>query len=390
MKQAFCTAIPFILIKRTLKQVRSLNLFRLLLVLFLTCLCLSFFVSLDSNPAYVRNESIDRLLNDFNLNLTNYPILQPLHVCAHRPNSPFVVLNVNSIAKFTNASTTKVYFNHSTSDRKRKLSFEAQTLAFVFSSARQFKLRQSVRQTWAMYAKHEAQVRTLFILGRPSTIDEWNQLQVEQNQYQDLLIFAFVDSYYTLVLKSIALLRWTMRNCPQISNVIKVDNDVLINWNLLKQTLIDLHRTNRKEPTVLGQVRAAERPIRNPKSRWYLSEQYFPETQFPPFVAGPMYVLNRPAVKQMIANLHKIKPIYLEDVYITGLLRKQLPDSQVIELRPHLIDFLFSSCYYRRFHAVHRCSASTFINQWQYFKSNDSLLCSPLREFLVTKFHFFM
>jgi hypothetical protein len=388
------------LVRRTALQTRKVR--TILTVCLAVCLLYVFVLliqCLNPNPAYEPPASYADLFSKRNFNLTGYTISQPLHVCGSLPGRAFQI-DVNAVisTKVNGVPSNRLFVSkvHHRSFSVRtgldsdtsllNSSAGSRTLAFVISSPENHKRRDAIRHTWSDFADKQDGVRTLFVLGKPTDSDQWNRLQVEQRLNRDLLIFPFVDSYYTLLLKSVALMRWTIANCPDTLYVIKVDDDVLINWRLLNQTLDEWKSKAEVSPVVIGQKRDAEPPNRNSNSRWFVDTHLFAKNVFPTFVAGPMYVLSAPIVHELISIINKVTPIHLEDVFVTGLLRQMVPNTILVEPRPHLSDLLVFACSYRKFHALHRCTSYDMIAQWKYFEPKYPDDCSLWRELIVNRF----
>lgn len=335
---------------------------------------------------YPRPESMQRLLSDDNFNLTRYVLSQPTQVCGSLPNRSFHI-DIDTWWPHTSSRLPSVTDKLSSFKQSKPTSGDSKklrTIAFVISSPTNTESRDAIRATWAAFAAQNDQVRTLFVLGRPKDRLEWNRLQSEQQEHADLLIFPFVDSYYTMVCKSVAILRWMLENCVDAEYVIKVDDDVLINWPLLNSTLTELRSLS--NPIVIGQKRTNQRPNRNSNSRWFIDHKSYPNDYFPTFVSGPMYVLNRAAAQLIMNVFGRVTPIYLEDVFVTGLLRQQVPNVWLLEPQPHLADLLIPACAYRRYHALHKCTAQDMTRQWKYFQFPNQIDCNSWSDFFINQF----
>ena len=64
-------------------------------------------------------------------------------------------------------------------------------------------------------------------------------------------------------------------------------------------------------------------PNRDPRSKWYLSLEVFNGTFFPTYANGPAYMISGDAVRPLYQWSVKLKPIYLEDVYMTGIVAEK-------------------------------------------------------------------
>ncbi len=87
-----------------------------------------------------------------------------------------------------------------------------------------FQARNAIRITWGSEELvRDKLVLVLFLLGSQSgneTLQE--QLKNESVEYQDLLQSNFLDSYRNLTIKTLVMMEWLNRNCPQVSYGAKV------------------------------------------------------------------------------------------------------------------------------------------------------------------------
>ena len=79
------------------------------------------------------------------------------------------------------------------------------------SSGKYFDKRQAVRKTWAKVAKDRYNVSTYFVTALSANEDINNEIQSEARKHFDVIQLDFIDAYYNLTLKNVALLRWVSR-----------------------------------------------------------------------------------------------------------------------------------------------------------------------------------
>ncbi|XP_058836714.1 beta-1,3-galactosyltransferase 2-like isoform X3 [Topomyia yanbarensis] len=161
-------------------------------------------------------------------------------------------------------------------------------LILVTSAPTHREQRLSIRQSWGHYGIRR-DISIGFVLGRTQDQRIADQLSAENYMYSDLIRGNFVDSYSNLTLKSISLLEWTSINCPNATYLLKTDDDMFINVPKLLQ-FIETHLTYRR--SIFGRLAKKWKPIRNKKSKYYVSpEQYFPPV-FPPFTTAAGIILG--------------------------------------------------------------------------------------------------
>ncbi|XP_055617590.1 uncharacterized protein LOC129762973 isoform X2 [Toxorhynchites rutilus septentrionalis] len=152
-------------------------------------------------------------------------------------------------------------------------------LILITSAPTHREQRLSIRQSWGHYGIRR-DISIGFVLGRTQDQRIEDQLAAENYMYSDLIRGNSIDSYRNLTLKTISLLEWTSTNCPNATYLLKTDDDMFINVPKLLH-FIETHLGYKR--TIFGRLAKKWKPIRNKKSKYYVSpEQYFPPV-FPPF-----------------------------------------------------------------------------------------------------------
>lgn len=151
-------------------------------------------------------------------------------------------------------------------------------LVVVTSAVDHFKARQAIRKTWGAFAI-ERGAFLLFLLGSPSpnasktfclaqntgansdndnnsdlqskcanSNDLQQQIVNEDKQFGDILQGSFMDNYFNLTLKTITLMRWVSLNCDKVKFVLKVDDDMFVNMQLV----VDFSETRTFTKSIIG------------------------------------------------------------------------------------------------------------------------------------------
>lgn len=98
-------------------------------------------------------------------------------------------------------------------------------VAHISSSIGSFRLRQLVRNnSWP------SEVSAFFTVARSSDAQVQAQLRAEASVYGDILQADFIESYDNLTRKTLAGLAYIARHCGQARFVLKVDDDVFVDW----------------------------------------------------------------------------------------------------------------------------------------------------------------
>ena len=137
---------------------------------------------------------------------------------------------------------------------------------FIHSASRSkggfFDNRQMSRNTWVSDLK-KLNISVYFVvaLNPNQTINE--EVRQESDRHKDIIQFGYIDDYYNLTLKTIAIFRWINRKCLTSTHILKTDDDVIVNSKLL---LDQLSEFNTGISGVLSQITV----IRNERCLYFL------------------------------------------------------------------------------------------------------------------------
>lgn len=240
-------------------------------------------------------------------------------------------------------------------------------LILVTSAPTHREQRLSIRQSWGHYGIRR-DISIGFVLGR--TLDQRieDQLSAENYMYSDLIRGNFIDSYRNLTLKTISLLEWTSTNCPNATYLLKTDDDMFINVPKLLQ-FIESHLSYKR--SIFGRLAKKWKPIRNKKSKYYVSpEQYFPPV-FPPFTTGPAYLMTSDIIVELYNKSLSQTYLKLEDVYTTGIVA-QLLNIHRINIKEFLNRRIaFNQCNIKKSISIHMVKTNEQYDLWKKLSDNS-------------------
>lgn len=221
--------------------------------------------------------------------------------------------------------------------------------------------RLAIRQTWGHYATRR-DISIGFVLGSTDSQQIEDALAAENYMYGDLIRGHFVDSYNNLTLKTISSLEWVDTYCPKVSFVLKTDDDMFIN---VPRLLVFMEKHHKDTNVIFGRLAKKWKPIRNKKSKYYVSpQQYFPPV-FPQFTTGPAYLISSDVVHGLYAKALNQTYLKLEDVFTTGIV------AQLVNVkRVHVNEFLnrriaFNPCNIRKAISVHMIKSNEQFDLWK-------------------------
>lgn len=108
-------------------------------------------------------------------------------------------------------------------------------LVFIVKSAmRNYGRRQAIRNTWGFERRlSNVLIRTVFMLGvagedEPEPVALQHLVDVESDQFGDVVQVDFHDSYYNNTIKTMMGFRWAIQNCPRSQFYMFVDDDFYV------------------------------------------------------------------------------------------------------------------------------------------------------------------
>jgi len=208
------------------------------------------------------------------------------------------------------------------------------------------------------------------MLGSISNETINKKVEEEQVLYGDIIRGKFVDTYDNLTLKTISILEWVDNYCPKAAFVLKTDDDMFINVSRLL-AFIAKHKPEQR--TIYGRLAKKWKPIRNKKSKYYISPQQYKPPVFPDFTTGPAYLLPANLAKPLYLSALNHTYLKLEDVFLTGIVANGLKIKRV-----HAPEFLnkrvsFTPCNVQKEISIHMVKSAEQFDLWK--KLHDIAKC---------------
>jgi len=176
----------------------------------------------------------------------------------------------------------------------------------------------------------------------------------EKRLYDDLVIANFVDSYDNLTLKTMATLEWVDTYCNISEYVLKTDDDMFINVPNLLKFIDRIEAEDKKRPKLYGRLARKWKPVRNKRSKYYISFQQYKKTVYPDFNTGPAYLFSTRIVRPLFEKGMEKTYLKLEDVYTTGIVADELGIKRI-----NIADFANKKV---NFHKTGFCALSKLIS----------------------------
>lgn len=250
-------------------------------------------------------------------------------------------------------------------------------MVIVASAVTHFEARDAIRRTWGGFAI-ERGAKLLFLLGSPSPQDDGSiqdQINQEDNKFGDILQGSFIDDYYNLTLKSISMLQWVNETCDAVKYVLKIDDDMFVNM----QMMVDFSETRTFSKVVIGKLARKWRPHHDPKSKWYVPQSAFNGTIFPNFATGPAYIFTGDATKYLLETALSSTPIYLEDVYVTGIVAEKAGVRRLNHALMKNVRLKVDACTFKRFITSHQHSPKEIVHLWKVVYEPPTRNCTVVK-----------
>ncbi|XP_034028614.1 beta-1,3-galactosyltransferase 4 [Thalassophryne amazonica] len=241
-------------------------------------------------------------------------------------------------------------------------------ITMVTSAPANQRARQAIRDTWGGEVEVGGlRVMTLFMVGVASDPGLAKMLVVEARERGDVIQGRFLDTYSNLTLKTVSMLGWARRFCPQASFMAKVDDDVLFNPSALLHFLNRTQNPYEQGDLYLGRVHLHVAPNRDPESKHYLPSRAYPASVFPDYCSGTAYVLSHSTLLKisLIATASSLStPLPPEDIFVglcaraAGVLPSHCPLFSGSLLLP------YGRCCYQAMVSVHHIPPRDMLHYW--------------------------
>ncbi|XP_020575109.1 hydroxyproline O-galactosyltransferase GALT2-like [Phalaenopsis equestris] len=181
----------------------------------------------------------------------------------------------------------------------------------ILSAANHFAERMAIRRTWMQYSaiKLSNVVARFFVALSP--MKEVNVvLKREAEYFGDIIILPFMDRYELVVLKTVAICEFGVKNLTA-AYIMKCDDDTFVRLDVV---LREVHNAAGQKSLYMGNLNIFHRPLRNGK--WAVTYEEWPEKVYPPYADGPGYIISSDIAKFIVSKHanHTLSMFKMEDV----------------------------------------------------------------------------
>ncbi|KAL8435336.1 hypothetical protein Efla_006966 [Eimeria flavescens] len=205
-------------------------------------------------------------------------------------------------------------------------------------NAADFERRHIIRSTWGgagwVFGRR---VRLIFVLGTHPLKSVQVAVKAEAREFGDILQHAAPDKYNLLTQKAITAIQWAATSCREARFLVKADTDIYLDMDRIVTYLI---AHEHQDDLAAGFVYRSSPALRSPSHRNYQDPVVFPEPVYPPYMAGPCYILSGNLVAK-IADISKTVPRLSNEDCFVGLCLQKLDVSpqDAAPMAPMLLTF---------------------------------------------------
>lgn len=189
----------------------------------------------------------------------------------------------------------------------------------IHSDPRKVDERKSIRDSWGSVRFYSgANLVPLFLLARVNDDTLQKQLVLESKVYLDIIQGNFIDSYRNLTYKNVMGLHWVQNYCSHAKFVVKVDDDTMIDIYHLVKFLLQTSPDGNLDNFLYCSMFRNQGPRRTTDDKWFVTEQEYPYSKYPPYCEGFAYIMSFDVSKTLYETSSEVKFYWIDDVFVTG------------------------------------------------------------------------
>jgi len=209
-------------------------------------------------------------------------------------------------------------------------------VTFIKSKASNTEIRNFLRRTWTSikYTRNGI-LMYVFVVGLPKSNETLDLIEKESKYHKDILMIDEEDSYKNIARKTLASMQWASENLPSSYLYSSGDDDMMIDVAALDDNIMKIINTKSHLPCfpfICIFKMTSKWVFRDPKSKYYVPFDEYPDTYWPRGCNGGFYTTNVAMVTKIWGRANEERIIRMDDIWITGILRKKcgIPDSCVV------------------------------------------------------------
>ena len=206
-------------------------------------------------------------------------------------------------------------------------------LIIIIIPSNHVQMRKVIRRTWhqrMVYRNHT--IGRLFIVGKQMSQAQQELVESESLHYKDMIQERdILDTYANLTYKMLMGLDWVSIYCPQAQYIIKLDEDSQMERPVKVVDYIINSKPSDSAVICFAKVGGIPPVIRNYGNKWCVTRAQYPGNSYPEYCAGGGgYAMPTPVARQLLSMSYVTRFFWLEDVYVTGILRVKVGGISVV------------------------------------------------------------
>ncbi|XP_075728651.1 acetylgalactosaminyl-O-glycosyl-glycoprotein beta-1,3-N-acetylglucosaminyltransferase-like [Rhipicephalus microplus] len=191
------------------------------------------------------------------------------------------------------------------------------TLFFVHTAPSYWENRVHLRATLFEEAARIAFNWTgVFFVGqhKDSLVNLWTKTEAEVTG--DIVVFPYNDTFVTILYKFVSGMRWVTEHCPNVRNIVKIDDDVTVQPFELRRYL---DRTlPLKVSSIHGFVFVDMDVIRHHGSKYCIPEDELAMDTYPLYCSGRAMIMTMDTMQKLFRASKVVKGYAIDDAYVSG------------------------------------------------------------------------
>lgn len=193
-------------------------------------------------------------------------------------------------------------------------------LIVVNSPPKNRRHRLNIRRTWGFY-NSLPEVKIVFFVGKSGVLPIEEDLVNENRLFNDVIRVYRREKPFLMTYKTVAVLEFIMKKCPNVQFVARVDDNVFVNIPVVMR-FIERHKKDERKIYGLTQIHFPT--VRNISYPNYLLKKEYKAMHLPDYLAGPFYFMKGNLVPELYYTSLKTQFFKLEDIFLTGFVAPQL------------------------------------------------------------------
>jgi hypothetical protein len=205
---------------------------------------------------------------------------------------------------------------HLGASKNRQKTNIPELLIINYSAAGNFEQRAAIRETWGNTTAFPGFL-LVFIIGQTTHRHVAKRVADESNLYNDLVQTTYVDSWWNLTMKHMAMLDFVNQSCPNIPFVAKTDDDIYLSMPKVLGFVASIRKERHQIFCTLLLHSTVNRDI---TSKYYVPRESYDKDFYPSYCNGPFYIMTSDVIPQLFqATLMTRYMENTDDGLVTGI-----------------------------------------------------------------------